>query len=1047
MSQVVSLASNFAGLNRRVAPQNLDASQSPDTTDARSSNLRLGALGPRNGRAKIFSRTTDTNSLGRAYYPFTGMGVLNTSYGKYRVLSDQSGAWTTTVIPWPGLNAVSTPSQLTGRANVRTRFTQYKNRLYAHNGRDRMRALDGIDWQFAGIAKPSATPTTTPGTPASTINVVAITDTTDSVFHNLEVTCASAHGFSVGDSVTLALTDPMYNGTFKVTSVGSSVKFTYQVPIAIKNTATLSANISAIECTGRVGSITTASAHGLYTGDIITVSCSTSAFNGTFFAQVVSSTVVNVVLPYGTTDYSSQAATGTVKATKLQRVGYAGLVTVANISPFVIADSNPYIHPQLTSSVVISSNVVTVTTSSAHGFVVGQTVELYGQNISTVADDAPLHGIYIIGAVPTSTTFTFALTHTNGTLSGCSAVGYTYGTAILAATGATGATPLTGTYRYFITACNSKRGDAWGRPIESIPSDISDSISAISQSITLSIPATHPDPQVDTWNIYRNKVGEYSTDLASDQQDFWLVGTVALGTTTFTDNVPDYALTDADRLRFDQNIPPAFKFAAMYGERMFGAGFDPITTGTASASGATITVSGITLPDGVVGCWFKADGDNAQYNIIARPTSTTITLDRNYVGTLSGAKYAIYRNPWEVYFSEFQDADAWGPEGEQRRFKLDVPGHQAVTGLCEWNNSLLVFTANNIYAIDGKGPNRTDIRMLPAPVYSGLGALSCDAITRVDNDVYFLSSRGPAAMAGGEPQLVGLVLNYDWLDTLTQAETSIAVAGTDGRDVYFSVPSAPNQTMNSRTYRYEVATKSWWEETGMCPVCFVRADSDNGQKDVLFYLQGEFVWQPNKGTLDGISAAIQGNDNAEINISNNGLQTGSISIFPTDNLGPIECLCNFYAGNKLVAQRRIVPQYPASGMMALHTSDSLLVWSLDSNLPYSGSLAGIEPAPDRAEIGNVSWRWQTKTVEVDAKVQKLQRASVTFDVKGATTCFKTDIVDGVAGSNALKLTAALKSNTWPLAASSRDYSALLSSRDGAVIRHMEAEMDAEASNK
>lgn len=56
----------------------------------------------------------------------------------------------------------------------------------------------------------------------------------------------------------------------------------------------------------------------------------------------------------------------------------------------------------------LTSNVATITTSVAHGFVEGQSVVIAGLATNTV-----LNGTRVIASVPTSTTFTFALTNAN----------------------------------------------------------------------------------------------------------------------------------------------------------------------------------------------------------------------------------------------------------------------------------------------------------------------------------------------------------------------------------------------------------------------------------------------------------------------------------------------------------------------------------------------------------------------------------------------------------------------------------------------------------
>ncbi len=426
----------------------------------------------------------------------------------------------------------------------------------------------------------------------------------------------------------------------------------------------------------------------------------------------------------------------------------------------------------------------------------------------------------------------------------------TWSFANFAPTGTLGGTGITGRYRYFLVAANSKNLDALGRPVESLPSLISAEVNAVNQTVTINnIPATHPDPQVDTWNIYRNKDGVYDTDLNDNEQDFFIVGSVAIGTTTFADNFPDSELTGAPQIRFEQSTPRTFKDCIVYGDRLFSAGFDPINEGTATvnADPTKIDFSGVTIPDGVKGCWFRKDGDTKQYEIQQMNTTSQIQLEESFVGSLSGATYSIYMNPWEIDFSEMFSPEARGLDGE--RNMLELPGQQHFKGFAVYQGNLLVFTPHDIYIITGQGPDTTDIKLLPAPIYSGLGALSGDAICQADNEIHFLSSRGPAVLAGGgEPRLTGLQLNTDWLDGLTADNAELACMGTNDNNVYLCVSDALLESggvpYNQKCFRYERATQSWWPETEIHPTFFARQDGDNGETNILYYAQDRFVIQP-----------------------------------------------------------------------------------------------------------------------------------------------------------------------------------------------------------
>lgn len=71
---------------------------------------------------------------------------------------------------------------------------------------------------------------------------------------------------------------------------------------------------------------------------------------------------------------------------------------------------------------------------------------------------------------------------------------------------------------------------------------------------------------------------------------------------------------------------------------------DAITGGTVDVTqgSATVTLTGSTWVNSVVGRQFYVNGKGPYYDVIARPTTTEITLDRVYGGaTASGVNYAI----------------------------------------------------------------------------------------------------------------------------------------------------------------------------------------------------------------------------------------------------------------------------------------------------------------------------------------------------------------------------------------------------------------------
>lgn len=1047
---LVPLANNWAGLDRMTSPQNLDASKSPDTTDARSYKLHMGALGPRNGRTAQFDLLTLTG--GNNF--FLGMGTYNAVVQYFRVLAVTSsvlpvtgiddivanGFLLTVGMTWPQYpNPGASPSALSGMHScARWRFLQYKSRYYAFNGRNRMRNLDGTAWQLAGITKPVFTPNPVISDPATITSVKSETITPGSPF-SLAVLTIPGHSFVVGQLITVNLSDPAYNGTFAITATTTDT-ISYNLPAQTTATPMLGTAITSVasaetgafsqDTAGLFGGCTscqfTAPNHTLAAGDVVAIQISfVDGSPSTIFGVAVA----NFATPFDVNVYAVDGASFYAYLPKALSGG-----TQTNIQ--VQGTATPTATVGSTGANIVlgawTSNVVSLTTNVAHGVEVGQLITLY-MDAYVPAETKQFSELLTVASVPTTTTLTASPTDVSSSYGDVASNNPVPLLTLYAGGLSSGTlTPVigpSGDYRYYITASNSKHLDVEGRAIESIPSEISDPTGLTNQSTSIgNIPSTHEDPQVDTWIIYRNKSGEYSSDLTSDQQDFFQIGVVPIGTTSFVDTLQDYQLTGANRLRFDQNIPPTFKYAAIYGERMFGVGFDPITLGTAaSVSTDTVKFSDVAISDGAIGAWFRIAGDVDQYRVIKIIDSATIQLDRPYVGTISGNHYALYRYPWEIYYSEFQDVEAWGPDGEGLRFMIQVPGMAAVTGLMEWQGVLLVFTQNQIYAISGKGPTRTDVRMLPDPIFSGLGAVSNDSVVRVDNDVFFMSQRGPCAMvAGAAPQLIGVVLNTDWIDPLTVAELSLACSGTDDKDVYFCIPR-PGEILPSKTFRYERYTTTWWEETGLTPTALVRADSDGGVLNRLYALQYSKALILNQGTTDdggltGVPTGMWGSSSVTTTGTYvaNALRGSMIQLY----LGGVN--------GGLVATRQIISN-----------TTTTITWSTDPMRPYSG----VVTAYDYFETGKINWKWVTKTLEVPGQLNRMDRLHVTFDSKQGTgaTLLKQDIPDGVELTPVYTATASQKAATLDVCRATRDYAARLSSRSGVIVRHVMAEGIVEAS--
>jgi hypothetical protein len=130
--------------------------------------------------------------------------------------------------------------------------------------------------------------------------------------------------------------------------------------------------------TSNVATLTTGSVHGYVAGDNIVVSIGDNVFDGGF---VVASAPTTTTLTYARTaaNVTSVAVTG-------------GLITGGTPRSFAYVNN-----------VVSTSNICTLTTAAAHGFVAGDIVLVSG--VSSSVD-----GTVVVASAPTTTTFTFPIT-------------------------------------------------------------------------------------------------------------------------------------------------------------------------------------------------------------------------------------------------------------------------------------------------------------------------------------------------------------------------------------------------------------------------------------------------------------------------------------------------------------------------------------------------------------------------------------------------------------------------------------------------------------
>lgn len=421
---------------------------------------------------------------------------------------------------------------------------------------------------------------------------------------------------------------------------------------------------------------------------------------------------------------------------------------------------------------------------------------------------------------------------------------------------------LTGVYRYYITAANTRVVLEDGRYVESLPVLAGADVDVTALQVTVTLPTEPPDPQADKWIIYRNKSGEMDADIEDVDLDFFKVAEVAITTVSTSDNIADDSLTGADRLRFTTEIPPTFKYAAIFANHLIGTGFDEFTTGTATvlSDPSQIQINGAgDLPDGLVGCYFKKRGEDRKYTITGLLSSTRLQLDADFEGGLSAENYTIFRDPSEVWPSEFDNPEGHGEEGEVARNKLLVggPGSKLkTTGIFAAHGVCYVFTLDQVYVIYG---TPGDLRMGTDPVLDGIGCVSHDTIVEVDGTLYWLSLQGPVAYnpnatRSNDALRIGEKLGPDWLEELNVTGIGLAAAGYNEKlhRLKFSVPLS-GESVNGKTYVYDVRGNTWWVEPDWNATLYWRDFDSNGEPRLFSAAQRKLYMEDHEGTyVDGV---------------------------------------------------------------------------------------------------------------------------------------------------------------------------------------------------
>lgn len=239
------------------------------------------------------------------------------------------------------------------------------------------------------------------------------------------------HGFAVGDEILINGVDGLFDRTAIILSTPTSRSFTYAANRSTPQT------LSSAQLTSNIATLSTTRSHGFITGEEVTISGAGVNYNGTYEILSVPSAGS---FTYAATRTNSREVVNKSMANDfvtLRTSTVHGFVEAegVNVNDVDLSLNGGYLIDSTTTNTfsyrrqrgtqidvtikAINSNVATVTTNGAHGFVVGEKVTIRNVDpdisILPVPNPYVFDGTHTITSLPSNTSFTFDVTAPDST--------------------------------------------------------------------------------------------------------------------------------------------------------------------------------------------------------------------------------------------------------------------------------------------------------------------------------------------------------------------------------------------------------------------------------------------------------------------------------------------------------------------------------------------------------------------------------------------------------------------------------------------------------
>jgi hypothetical protein len=163
-------------------------------------------------------------------------------------------------------------------------------------------------------------------------------------------------------------------------------------------------------------------------------------------------------------------------------------------------------------------------------------------------------------------------------------------------------------------------------------------------------------------------------------------------------------------------------------------------------------------------------------------------------------------NDATIYYSAKNNINDWTTANDAGKIPI-ARCKGSITGLCEFNDKVIVFTESSMHELFGTGPSNYDL----IDVEGEIGCLSNRSIIKANKKLYWYWTNGIYEYNGGSPIKISQPVE-DYINGIAYANRTLVVSGSRADIVYFAIPY--NSSTNNILLVYDTRIGKWYVETG-----------------------------------------------------------------------------------------------------------------------------------------------------------------------------------------------------------------------------------------